>query len=370
MTRLFKVLRKAVRDRAAERAEIEPLPAGVPSVRPMTGARTGSPAAQSATGVRIDGKTCLVTGANSGLGKAVAIDLARRGGHVLMACRSGHPDAGEEVRAASGSDRVEMLRVDLSDMRSVHQLCDELHDRETTIDIAVLNAGVVPRRARRTPQGFETMFAVHFLANRVLVDRWLKDGTVRPAARLEDAPRLVLVSSDAHRSAEPVDFDRFGAFVDYGVRDGIKHYGASKLVVCTYATELSRRLNREGEGHVVVHSLCPGPVDTAIARDAPWFLKPLVVPMMKLFFLTPEKAARPVSYLCCAADAGRRSGIYLHMLREKRPSRPATDPANGARLWEASEVLLETQAPPGAHGTGRPLGAPAPSPASGAKRRL
>ena len=106
----------------------------------------------------------------------------------------------------------------------------------------------MPRRARRTAQGFETMFAVHFLANRVLVDRWLRDGTVRPAARIEEAPRIVLVSSDAHRSAEPIDFDRFGAFADYGVRDGIKHYGASKLVLCTYATELSRRLNRTATG--------------------------------------------------------------------------------------------------------------------------
>ncbi len=322
MKRLFKVLRKALRDRAAERAEIEPLP---PSVR-------------------IDGKTCLVTGANSGLGKAVAIDLARRGGHVLMACRSGHPDAGEDVQAASGADRVEMLRVDLSDMRSVHRLCDELRDRGTRIDIAVLNAGVMPRRARRTAQGFEIMFAVHFLANRVLVDRWLKDGTVRPAARIEAAPRIVLVSSDAHRSAGPIDFDRFGAFTDYGVRDGIKHYGASKLVLCTYATELSRRLNRDGEDHVVVHSLCPGPVNTAIAREAPLFLKPLVYPLMKLFFLPPAKAAAPVSYLCCAGDAGKRSGIYLHMLREKRPSGHATEPSNGARLWEASEALLRTHA--------------------------
>jgi len=286
MKKLFKVLRKAVRDRAAERPEIEPL----------------------ADSVRIDGKTCLVTGANSGVGKAVAIDLARRGGHVLMACRSGHPDAGDYVKAASGSDQVEMLRVDLSDMLSVHRLCDALRDRETKIDIGVLNAGLMPRRARRTAQGFETMFAVHFLANRVLVDRWLRDGTVRPADRIEEAPRIVIVSSDAHRSAEPIDFDRFGEFTDYGVRDGIRHYGASKLV--------------------------------------PWFLKPLVVPMMRFFFLTPDKAARPVSYLCCAGNTGKRSGIYLHMLREKRPSGHATDPANGARLWQASQALLETHAPP------------------------
>ena len=325
MKKLFKVLRKAIRDRAAERPEIEPL----------------------ADSVRIDGKTCLVTGANSGVGKAVAIDLARRGGHVLMACRSGHPEAGEAVRAASGSDRVEMLKVDLSDMRSVHRLCDELRARETKIDIAVLNAGLMPRRARHTAQGFETMFAVHFLANRVLVDRWLTDETIRPGKRIEEAPRIVIVSSDAHRSAEPIDFDRFGEFMDYGVRDGIRHYGASKLVLCTYATELSRRLNREGESHVVVHSLCPGPVNTAIAREAPWFLKPLVVPMMKFFFLTPEKAAKPVSYLCCAEDAGKRTGIYLHMLREKRPSGHATDPTSGARLWEASEALLLRSRPCG-----------------------
>ena len=324
MKRLFKVLRKAVRDRAAIRPTIEPLP----------------------DSGRIDGKTCLVTGANSGLGKAVAIDLATRGGHVLMACRSGHPDAGEDVNAASGADRVEMLRVDLSDMRSVHRLCDELRDRGTRIDIAVLNAGLMPRRARRTAQGFEIMFAVHFLANRVLVDRWLKDGTVRPATRIEEAPRIVLVSSDAHRSAEPIDFDRFGAFADYGVRDGIKHYGASKLVLCTYATELSRRLNRDGEGHVVVHSLCPGPVNTAIAREAPLLLKLLVYPLMRLFFLPPTRAAAPVSYLCCADDAGQRSGIYLHMLTEKRPSEHATDRSNGARLWEASEALLHSHAPP------------------------
>ena len=324
MKRLFKVLRKAVRDRAAIRPTIEPLP----------------------DSGRIDGKTCLVTGANSGLGKAVAIDLATRGGQVLMACRSGHPEAGEDVKAASGADRVEMLRVDLSDMRSVHRLCDELRDRGTRIDIAVLNAGLMPRRARRTAQGFETMFAVHFLANRVLVDRWLREGTVRPAARIEEAPRIVLVSSDAHRSAEPIDFDRFGEFRDYGVRDGIKHYGASKLVMSTFATELSRRANQDGEGHVVVHSLCPGPVRTAIAREAPLLLKPLVYPLMRLFFLPPTRAAAPVSYLCCADDAGQRSGIYLHMLTEKRPSEHATDRSNGVWLWEASEALLHSHAPP------------------------
>ena len=92
---------------------------------------------------RIDGKVCLITGANSGLGRAVAIDLARRGGHIIMACRSGIPAAGEEVKRASGNPNVEMLAVDLSDLRSVTRLCDQMQARNIKLDIAVMNAGNV-----------------------------------------------------------------------------------------------------------------------------------------------------------------------------------------------------------------------------------
>ena len=325
MKRLFKVLRKAVRDRAAIRPTIEPLP----------------------DSGRIDGKTCLVTGANSGLGKAVAIDLATRGGHVLMACRSGHPDAGEDVNAASGTDRVEMLRVDLSDMRSVHRLCDELRDRGTRIDIAVLNAGLMPRRARRTAQGFEIMFAVHFLANRVLVDRWLKDGTVRPATRIEEAPRIVLVSSDAHRSAEPIDFDRFGEF------SGLRRSGRDQA------------LRRQQARHVHVRDRA---LATPESRRQRAHRRSLALPRPRQHCHRAGSAAAteasrvPVDEtLLPAPDQGRGARQLPLLRRRRRPAqrhlpahadarsaRPsiATDRSNGARLWEASEALLHSHAPP------------------------
>lgn len=295
--------------------------------------------------LRIDGKVCLVTGANTGLGKAVAVDLARRGARVLMACRGGHPQAGEEVKRLSGSRQVEMLKVDLADLDSVARLCDSLKGSARRIDIAVLNAGLIPRRARRTPQGYDVMFAVHFLANRMLVDRLLDDGLIRPRVQGEEAPRIVIVGSEAHRSAGPIDFERFGDFVDYGLRDNLRHYGLSKLHLCTYAQELSRRLNPAGETRVAVHSLCPGPVATGIARDAPGFLKPIIYLLMRLFCLSPPRAARPVIYLCCAAETGRRSGAYLHVMRETQPSPLALDEDAGARLWQASEALLERHAP-------------------------
>ena len=294
---------------------------------------------------RIDGKVCLVTGANSGLGKAVAIDLAERGGTVLMACRSGHPEAGEAVKRRSGSGEVRMLKVDLADLESVHRLCDELRATVPQIDIAVLNAGLMPRQASQSKQGFDLMFAVHFLANRALVDRLLDDGLLRPSDGTGDAPRIVLVSSETHRNAEPIDFDRLGAFVNYPFKDSLKHYGQSKLVQCTFAQALSRRLNPESQVRVAVHALCPGPINSNIARDAPLLLKPVLAPIMRAFFLSPAKAALPVTYLCCSDAAGECTGLYLHMLREKAPAPDASDPQNGDRLWSASEALLRPHTP-------------------------
>ena len=310
----------------------------------------GKPALDSVpASVRIDGKVCLVTGANRGLGRAVAVDLARRGGRVLMACRGGHPEAEDDVKRASGSDTVEMLTVDLADMRSVHRLCDELKERNIGIDIAVLNAGLAALGARRTPQGFETMFAVHFLANRVMVDRWLKDGLLRPSNVPGSTPRIVFIASETHRSAEPIDFQALGAYNNFrGAANGLKQYCSTKLHMCTYAKELSRRLDPAGNGAVpvLVHTLCPGAIASGIAREAPAVLRPIVHPVMRLLFQGPEKAARPVIYLCCADEAGARTGMYLHMMVEKEMSALATDETNGAKLWEASRALVKKHAAP------------------------
>ncbi len=290
--------------------------------------------------VRIDGKTCLITGANSGLGKAAAIELAERGADMILACRPGHTETCDEIKTLSGSRKVEMMEVDLSDLRSVHRLCDDLANRGVRIDIAVLNAGLMPRKATKTPQGYEAMFAVHFLSNRVMVDRWLEDGVIRPSSRAGKTPRIIFVSSEAHRSSHAVDFDRLGEFTDYGLMDGFRHYGISKLILCTFATELSRRLNAGGETEVAVHSMCPGGVATNLSRGTPLILKPIVNPLLRHFFQSPQEATGPVIYLCCAEEAGTQTGIYLHLMQRKSMSPQAADEENGARLWEASKPLV------------------------------
>lgn len=298
--------------------------------------------------VRLDGRTCLVTGANSGLGKGIAVRLAKRGARVIMACRSGIPEAGEEVRALSGSDRVEMMQVDLSDFDSMAAFCDELRDRNVTLDVAVFNAGVVPATSRKNKHGFELMFAVNFLAKFVLLNRLLHDGVIPNAvyggnSRAEDPPRLVFVSSETHRSSIPIEFETFGEPIEYGVKDGVKYYGLSKLHLTTYFQELSRRLNPGGDKanpDVCVHALCPGAVNSNMAREAPSWVKPILKPVMALFFQSPEKASIPVDYLVVSDAMGEKTGEYMHMMRSKDSSEASMDPDKGALLWRKTEEIL------------------------------
>ena len=297
--------------------------------------------------VRLDGRTCLVTGANSGLGKGVAIRLAERGAHVIMACRSGIPEAGEDVKRESGSDKVEMIQVDLSDFESIDRFCNELRNQNVTLDAAVFNAGVVPVTSRKNKHGLELMFAVNFLAKFVVLNRLLRDGVIPNGvygnnSRANDPPRLIFVSSETHRSSIPIDFDHFGEPIEYGVSDGVKHYGLSKLHLTTYFQELSRRLNPEGGANpdVCVHALCPGAINSNMAREAPTWLKPLLRPVMALFFQSPEKASIPVDYLVASEDMGSKTGAYMHMMRVKESSEASIDPEKGALLWSKTEELL------------------------------
>jgi len=283
---------------------------------------------------RADGKVALVTGANRGLGKAIATQLAQRGARVIMACRSGIPEAGDDVARASGSRGIEMLPVDLGDLRSVVTLCTTLSEAKRALDLVVLNAGVVPRSARPTTQGFELMFGVNYLANVLLVERLLSLGVIRPDAKRP--PRIVFVSSETHRDVGPVDFSTLGRFAPYDAMGSMKVYGYSKLLLEVYAADLARRLGRGAS----VHSLCPGAVDTDIAREAPEWVKPTLGLVMKKFFRAPADAATPVTYLCCARELEGQTGRYLHAMVEKRAAGQTRDTSVGKRLLRDSERLI------------------------------
>jgi NAD(P)-dependent dehydrogenase (short-subunit alcohol dehydrogenase family) len=99
-------------------------------------------------------------------------------------------------------------------------------------------------------------------------------------------------------------------------------------------------MQAKGAG-IAVHALCPGPVNTRIAREAPWFAQWLVAAIFALFFKNPATACEPVVYLSCAQSLHDRTGLYLHLMEEKPIQAATADPRNAQRLWEASRSLLE-----------------------------
>ncbi|MEL7453297.1 MAG: hypothetical protein AAGJ50_08005 [Pseudomonadota bacterium] len=195
---------------------------------------------------------------------------------------------------------------------------------------------------------------MNYLAKFYLVNRLLASGVIPNNAiagnREAGAPphRLMFTSSDSHRSAQAINTETLGVFYEYGVKGGINNYSYYKLVLNTFALELSRRLNPEGEpADVSVFPICPGPVNTNIIRNAPPVLKAVLGTIFAIGFQHPDKAAPPFLYLAAADEVEGRTGLYMHMKTEKRMDEKCYDEAAGKALWERSEAVLKE--------VGRPL---------------
>jgi NAD(P)-dependent dehydrogenase (short-subunit alcohol dehydrogenase family) len=288
----------------------------------------------------ITGKTVLITGASSGLGFEAAVQLARRGAHIVMACRSGIPEKGELVRKLSGNPRVEMIHVDLSDMESIVRMAATLKKLSLQPDVVICNAAVVPLKSRKTRQGLEEMFMVNYLSTFLLVRLLLENNLLNTGG--DSIPRIIVVSSESHRNPRSFDWEGFGKYREYTMGKTVELYGYYKLLLTTFACELSRRLNSSGQTRCSVFVLCPGPINSNIAREAPAIFKPILKLVFSIFFRSPEKAVQPVLYFACSPEVSGKSLDYLFLMSRKEMDSKATDAQNGESLWRYSEELLKT----------------------------
>lgn len=286
---------------------------------------------------RLDGKKILITGSSSGLGFASAIELAKKGGTVIMAVRSGFPEKAEEVKQKSLSDKIFIHQVDLSDFDSIKNLVNEIKAQYKQLDIVICNAAVVAKKSVKTKSGLEQMFLVNYLAKFALIQLLLKNSCIKTES--SEKPRIIFVTSESHRDPKEFNWDNFGKYIPHTVGKTVELYGYYKLLLVTFARELSRRLNENGNQNSVF-ALCLGPVNTNIAREAPWIFKPLLRLVFFIFFRSPKKASEPVLYLTVSEQEEGKAFDYLFLMERKAIDEKAEDHANGEKLWQLSEELL------------------------------
>ena len=287
---------------------------------------------------RLDGKKILIDGSSSGLGFATAVELAKRGGTVIMAVRSGFPEKMEEVKKKANSEKVHIHQVDMSDFGSIKKLVNEVKNQYGHLDIVICNAAVVSKKSVQTKSGLEQMFMVNYLSKFFLIKLLLENECFNTKSK--DLPRIIFVASESHRNAREFNWKDFGSYIPYNIAKTVELYGYYKLLLVTFARELSRRLNKDGI-HFSVFALCPGPVNSNIAREAPGIFKPLLRLVFAIFFRSPKKASEPVLYHAASKQQEGKLFDYLFLMERKAIDEKAEDPENGKKLWKLSEELLK-----------------------------
>jgi NAD(P)-dependent dehydrogenase (short-subunit alcohol dehydrogenase family) len=280
--------------------------------------------------VDLTGRTCLVTGANAGLGRATALALAWRGATVHLLCRDAARGeaARDELRRVTGSSRIELAVVDVSDLASVRRFARDA--APPRVDVLVHNAGVLPDRRVLTADGFELTFATHVAGPHLLTH--LLEG----ALRASDDARVIFVSSGGMyaRRLDLVD-------LDWAARpyDGVLAYAETKRMQVVLARRWADRL---AGSPVSAYAMHPGWADTGgVRRSLPRFHA-----LTRRVLRSPEEGADTIVWLCAKSPAPPAGGFWFDRAERPTHTLPWTRerPGDAQRLWELCERLA-TPAP-------------------------
>jgi NAD(P)-dependent dehydrogenase (short-subunit alcohol dehydrogenase family) len=277
---------------------------------------------------RLDGRTCLITGATSGIGLETARGLAALGAQVVMVGRD--RARGEQARKAvvekSGNDKVELLLADLSSLAGIRGLAQEFLAAYPALHVLVNNAGTVELSRTTTVDGFEKTFAVNHLAYFLLTNLLL------PRLRASAPARIVNVASEAHRFGR-LDMADLQSEKSYRA---MRVYGTSKLLNILFTVALAERLAGSG---VTANALHPGAVSTRLGKNNGAFAK-ILIGLLRPFFLTPEQGAANSIFVAASDQLDGVSGKYFVKQRAAQPSRRSQRPRLARRVWARSSELV------------------------------
>jgi retinol dehydrogenase 12 len=272
-------------------------------------------------------RTFFVTGANSGIGRALAEALAARGATLVLATRSEKRTRPvlDALQSRYPAARAHWVSIDVSDLSSVRRAADGFLASGQPIDVLVNNAGIAGTRAL-SKDGFDLTYATNHIGPFLLTNLLL------PRLRESSQGRVVNVASGAHFMIKQVDWSVLERRTA-PKRSAFKDYAVTKLMNILHAKELARRL---AGTQVTTYALHPGAVASNIWRSLPQLLQWIG----KLFMLSNEDGARTPLYCATAPELASSSGRYYDRGREARPSRLADDASLAQELWIRTEAAL------------------------------
>ncbi|XP_037334809.1 dehydrogenase/reductase SDR family member 13a.3 [Pungitius pungitius] len=283
--------------------------------------------------VKLNGKTIIVTGSHTGIGKVTALDLAKRGARVILACRN--KDKAEaaafDIRTESGNNQVVFMQLDLASLKSVRCFAETFLKTEPRLDILINNADVIG--PGRTEDGFGMALGVNHLGHFLLTNLLLE--------KLQQCcpSRVVTVAALLHRFGTanfPMLSSKKDSVSSQSTWHNFRAYCNSKLFNVLFTRELANQL--EGTG-VTCYSLYPGVISTELCRSMSLWLQLLVMPFAKLFFLDPEGGSQTTVYCALQEGIESLSGRYFSSCALQQVGAKGRDDALARKLWELSERL-------------------------------
>ncbi len=277
----------------------------------------------------MEGKVIIVTGSNSGIGKATARALAGMGVTVVMAVRN--RERGEMARAEiikeTANDSVSVMICDLASGDSIRLFAESFKEEYDRLDVLINNAGAVFAKRQLSADGIESSMAVNYIGPFLLTRELL------PLLEASAPSRIVNVSSGLSRSGK-VDFDDLQREKGY---KGMQAYGGSKLMLTTYTLALSQRLKGSG---VTANVVEPGFVATNLGRNSGSLLNQVMFILVRPMQITPERAAENTVYAAISPELEGVTGKVFAKKQEKETPPLSRDEGARRRLWDATERLL------------------------------
>lgn len=272
------------------------------------------------------GKICLITGGNSGIGKATAIELAKKGATIVLICRNEErgKKAIQDIIEETGNNQVDLLLADLSSQRSVKQAADQFKKKFNKLDVLINNAAVFLAKRSETEDGIETTFATNYLSHFILSHLLLES--------LEASGEGRIINVASKHNGIKMNFDDLMNKQNYAF---FRAVGPTKLGLILFTKEFSKRLDGKC---VTVNSLHPGIIRSNLMHDMPWILRTI----FKTFSTNPKKGAVTPVYLATSPEVLGVSGKFFVNCKETETTEAANDQDSARKLWDISMSLIKT----------------------------